>query len=581
MKYRYIKYFLCLFLFAGTGCEKYFDDTMPTDWPTTGSIFSYPDWAVYYVNACYLTLPDGYSRTSSSFMAVVTDEAVPTNPSNSINNMANGAWSPTSLVETLNGEQIWGYQYGAIRRAFHLLENIDQTPDMDPIQLENVRGQAQLIQAMAYFELIKRWGGVPIIPRVMVVGEDLQYPRLGFKTCVKHIIKLCDEAYPKLPASVSDTDFGRMTQGAALGLKSRVLLYAASDLYNVGVTDSLVGYANASAADRTKRYTEAAQTAKQVIDNRVLFQYTLNAKYNEVFTKYNREYMMVKTQGNDRNVEQHNYPISYSGNGSTNPTQQMVDAYEVIKKDSKGVITGNEPFDWNNPAHASNPYLNRDPRFAMTIYYNGSLLKAKTVDTYPGGKDNIPTNTNSTKTGYYLKKFCEESVSLSPATGTGLRHWPIMRYAEILLNYAEAVNELVGPDAQFEGGMTARQAVNMIRQRAYGAVVADIFAMTKTYPYDIQLGLSKDQMRQKVLNERRVELAYEEHRMWDVRRWKILESSFNVMMKGVSIRQNADKSFTYSPVDYIERVYTDKMYFYPIPQSEINMNQNMRQNPKW
>lgn len=581
MKYRYIKYFIGVLLFASTGCGKYFDDVMATDWPTTASIFSYPDWAAYYVNACYCTLPDGYNRTSGAFMAVITDEAIPTNASNAINDLANGAWSPSNIPERINGEGVWGHQYGAIRRAYLLLENIDKTPNMDTTQLANVKGQAQLIQAMAYFELIKRWGGVPIVNRVMVIGDNMQLPRMGFKTCVAHVIKLCDQAYPKLPASVSDVQFGRMTQGAALGLKSRLLLYAASDLYNVGVTDSLNGYFNATSADRVKRYTEAAQAAKQLIDNRITFQYTLNSKYNEIFTKYNREYIIVKTQVSDRNVENCNYPISYSGSGATNPTQQMVDAYDVIVKDGTGNIIGTVPFNQNNPVHASNPYQNRDPRFAMTIYYNGCLLKGKTVDTYPGGKDNILSNAYSTKTGYYLKKFCEESVSLSPASGTGLRMWPIMRYAEILLNYAEAVNELVGPNVQFEGGMTACQAVNMIRQRAYGVAVADIFALTKKYPYDIPLGLSKEEMREKIRAERRVELAFEEHRMWDVRRWKILESSFNITMRGVSIKQNADKTFMYTPVDYNQRIYTEKMYFYPIPQSEINVNPNMRQNPKW
>ena len=218
----------------------------------------------------------------------------------------------------------------------------------------------------------------------------------------------------------------------------------------------------------------------------------------------------------------------------------------------------------------SETYANRYPRLAYTVlYHGGKTAYGKQVDVLPNGLNGLPQE-GATKTGYYLSKFVNISVSLTANSTTTAKHsMPLFRYAEILLIYAEAMNEAYGPEGVTdELNLSARDAINMVRGRS-GLGIA---ALTSE---DVS---SKKEFRQALRKERMAELAFEDHRFWDIRRWKIGEETTKI--KRVSISKAGDKySFEYSVT--ADRIWDDKMYFYPIPQSEIYKNPKLVQNPGW
>lgn len=254
--------------------------------------------------------------------------------------------------------------------------------------------------------------------------------------------------------------------------------------------------------------------------------------------------------------------MGYEGaEGGNTPTQNLVDAYEM--KDGT-------PFDWNNPTHVANMYYDtanketRDPRLYKNVLTNGSIWQKQKVETFEGGKNK--TLDGSTKTGYYLRKYMNPSVSLDPNKPNKLyHHYVLFRYAEILLNYAEAMNEWKGPDATAEGcPLTAREALNQVRD------CADMKHVTE----------NGADFTAKVRNERRIELAFEGHRFYDIRRWKIagLDEVRNIY--GVKIKKNGT-SLSYEKVLLQQMHWEDKMYLFPYPQNEIYMNADLGQNPGW
>jgi hypothetical protein len=256
-------------------------------------------------------------------------------------------------------------------------------------------------------------------------------------------------------------------------------------------------------------------------------------------------------------IEYNNYPIVFqnSNGNSLTPTENLVSDYEVLLK-SGGTVTGSVPFDWNNPAHAAAPYVNRDPRFAATVVYNGASFKSTTIQTYFGGNSGLPKQ-NATKTGYYLSKWVNQSVDLINNTTTN-HAWVYFRYADVLLSYAEAMFNAYGPDADPQGlGMTALQAINKVRQRA------GVPALTTV-------------TLQAIEHERNVELSFENNRLWDVRRWKKGVSYFSKPINRIDLTSAG----VYTVKKLEDRVFTTKMEWYPIPQAEISKT-GWTQNPGW
>lgn len=318
-----------------------------------------------------------------------------------------------------------------------------------------------------------------------------------FVEVIDYIAKECSEIALELPADQSEVrnETGRVTKGAALALKSRALLYAASALHNPD--------------NDLTRWEAAAKAAYEVI---AMGKYQLpKITADELYSDKGGHEVLKSKQliferratGKTNDFESRNEPMGYeSAEGGNTPTQNLVDAYEL--KDGT-------PFSWDNPVHVSNIYYDaegkqtRDPRLYLNILTNGATWLKQTVETFEGGKNKILDG--STKTGYYLRKYMNPSVSLDPDKPNKLEHHYILfRYAEILLNYAEAMNEWKGPDAMAEGcPLTAREALNQVRNSA------DMKAVTAT----------GTEFTEKVRNERRIELAFEGHRFYDIRRWKI------------------------------------------------------------
>ncbi len=274
-----------------------------------------------------------------------------------------------------------------------------------------------------------------------------------------------------------------------------------------------------------------------------------------------KELIFERRQVAANSFEASNFPIGYEG-GNTGicPTQNLVDAYEMKANglDINDSGSGYKPL---------LPYTGRDPRFALSVLYNGALWKSIPVEIWNGGL-NAPPKRYATKTGYYLKKYLIEAISLSAAApSTRIHTWVLFRYGEVLLNYAEAMNEAYGPATTGQDNLklTALQGVNLVRTRA----TMPAFPAT----------LTQDQFRNKLRNERRIELAFEDHRFWDLRRWKTGNTTTTI--KGMDVAKNGMGVLTFTPKVVETRVWDEKMNLFPIPQSELNINSGLVQNPGW
>ena len=512
-----------------------------------------------YLTYAYSLLPEGLNRFSGdALLGAATDDACFAIESSNIQQFNNGSWNALS-----NPDNVWDRYFAGIAKCCTLLENSNHInldiSRLDPakrVEYENNlkdirmwRAEAHFLRAYFNFELLKRYGPIPIIKSTLDINKDYSdTPRPTMKEVVEFIANDCDMAADSLeltPWRNMNDAFGRATKGAALALKSRLLLYAASPLY--------VDFGDIDEANKPSDVTlwkAAADAAKAVID---LNQYELAPAYDDLFKNdfQNKEYIFVRRYPSNSDFEKSNFPVSYGGKGGTNPSQNLIDDYEMLDGTA---------FDWNDPVKAAHPFENRDERLLATVLMNGVLFKGKRIATYPGGADAMP-NPNATKTGYYLRKFLNENVNIQTGGGSDGHVVPLFRLAEIYLNYAEALNEYdpTNPDIAVY--------LNKIRERV-------------SLP-DVPSGLTQEQMRMLIHHERRVELAFEEHRFWDVRRWKVASSTLGAPVKGVKITQDDAGNFTYSPVQVEQRVFQPKMYWYPIPQSEVLKLHHWEQNKGW
>lgn len=512
-----------------------------------------------YLTYAYSLLPEGLNRFSGgALLGAATDDACFAIESSNIQQFNNGSWNALN-----NPDNVWDRYFAGIAKCCTLLENSNHVnldiSRLDPakrVEYENNlkdirmwRAEAHFLRAYFSFELLKRYGPIPIIKSTLDINKDYSdTPRPTMKEVVEFIAKDCDMAADSLeltPWRNMNDAFGRATKGAALALKSRLLLYAASPLYvDFGDIDE------ANKPSDAALWKAAADVAKAVID---LNQYELAPAYDDLFKNdfQNKEYIFVRRYPSNSDFEKSNFPVSYGGKGGTNPSQNLIDDYEMLDGTA---------FDWSDPVKAAHPFENRDERLLATVLMNGVLFKGKRIATYPGGADAMP-NPNATKTGYYLRKFLNENVNIQTGGGSDGHVVPLFRLAEIYLNYAEALNEYdpTNPDIAVY--------LNKIRERV-------------SLP-DVPSGLTQEQMRTLIHHERRVELAFEEHRFWDVRRWKVASSTLGAPVKGVKITQDDAGNFTYSPVQVEQRVFQPKMYWYPIPQSEVLKLHHWEQNKGW
>ena len=516
------------------------------------NIFSNWDRTQSFLSDIYSSLPSGFNPIGGAMRASATDDAEFVLDYSSVQKFNDGSWSS---IQTLDDQ--WGQMYSGIRAVNLLLDEVKgrtfdeykwtDTYKDEMTQFNNYPNEARFLRAFFYLQLAERYGNVPLITTVLTEDEANAVSPASYDDIVSYIVSECDAIIPLLPVTyvgfTSAQETGRATKGAAMALKTRTLLYAASPLHNPSGT--------------AQKWIDAAKAAKDIINAAT---YSLEANYNAFLNSVtSKELILERREGNQNYFEKANFPIGYEGGNTGNcPTQNLVDAYEM-KANGLSISDANSGY---NPA---SPYTGRDPRLDLTILYNTSTFKSKPLEIWVGGANAAP-KTNATKTGYYLRKYVIEAINLTPSNTTTRQHtWVLFRYGEVLLNYAEAMNEAYGPENASTLGMTALQAVNLIRTRA----------KMPAFP----TGLTKDQFRTKLRNERRVELAFEEHRFWDIRRWKIGDITRDIY--GMEIIKNADGTYKYTKKLIERRVYEDKMNLYPIPLSELYRNNKLKQNTGW
>lgn len=499
----------------------------------------------------YGVLPSGIHDVGGSLRSCATDDALEADRSRSVHIMNDGRWSAMRTVDPL-----WTEMYGGIRSANVFLKNLD--PDMLEtyhynddyqnmlLEFSYFEVQARFLRAYYYFELLRRYGHAPLLgDKILTLEEVNQVASNTFEEIVNYIVSECNAIVDGLPENydrLTGDQTGRVTKGGAMALKARVLLYAASPLHNPD--------------NQADKWVAAAKASWDIIQKGW---YTLESDYSNVVNNSgSKELIFGRRRSADNSFERRNFPVGYVGASPGNcPTQNLVDCYRTVHGKR---ISEDAEYD------AADPYVNRDPRLLKTVIVNNSTWKNRNVEIWDGGMDGMPKE-YATETGYYLKKYVVETVELNPAYTTTARHLVVMfRYAEVLLNYAEAMNEAYGPDYQSSDlGMTAYEAVEMIRNRV-------------GMP-NFEAGLNCADFRSELRDERRVELAFEDHRFWDIRRWKI--GAQTTQIKGMAISRNSDGTFRYQVKDVETRVWQDKMNFYPVPQTELYKNPNLTQNTGW
>lgn len=584
-------------LVLGTAsCKKDFLNSPPQDQYSDEQVWKDPVLAQAFVNNIYLGIPHGFSNI---MMSSIVDETM-YNADLGTSNVTQSLITPSDLsifdpdfftANRQRGVQ-WSNVYKFIRAANLFFEKIGSATFGESAK-NNMRGEVHFLRAYLYHNLVSMYGGVPIITKALGANDDLNLPRNSFDECVKFIATDLDSAAGLLPLEQTGENKGRATKGAAMALKARILLHAASDLYNndgawagAYAHKELIGYVG---GDRVAHWQAAKDAAKAVIDLGVYGLYKptpanaaeASKNYADVFLK-NETTEDVFVRYFTRNIDEnwdgynpglYNSPNGWHGWGSNTPIGQQVDAYEMADGSS---------FNWNNPVHAKAPYQNRDPRFYASINYDGAVWRPRPSDAANrdsvgvvqtgyyetpdgslfGGLDTRSSpieDLNGTYTGYYLRKFIDPSVDVQYQKQD--RPWRYIRYAEVLLNYAEACIAL-GQESE------AKTYLNLIRRRAGMPGITE----------------SGQALLQRYRTERRVELAFEDQRFQDVRRWMTASQAYQ-KAQGVSIRYKVDangtpvEAPTYEVFNVQDRAWNPRFYFLPIKLDEMNRNKNLVQNP--
>jgi starch-binding outer membrane protein, SusD/RagB family len=618
--------FIIVLLALPLSCDTDFLETTPV-----GSIPSETTWtdgplSQAFVFGIYSFL--GYGGFEEQMLAAYTDEAMFTHAGRSINTFTEGTESPSNLAWH-SATYEWDDMFNAIRAANTAIINLPTATFEDPsISKDMLLGEAYFLRAYYNHQLLRFYGAFPIITELYDIDSDYQIPRNTFEECVDFIVADLNQAATLLDGKSFIR--GRANKLAALALKSRVLLYAASDLHDMTTasansavlssyaTKDLVGY---TSGDQNTRWLAAKDAAKAVLDATTGYKLDLLApvspeegtanyvalsmgggsnvadKAAGVELLFERTHTPLYTVENNWPLGGIHFGINNGPNGYHNwagntPIQQLVDDYEVM--DGGDAVE----FDWNNPTHAAAPYADRDPRFYATILFDGSTWKPRPSDVagidpvnqiqtgyYDNGsgglingvdtRESAIENWNGSRTHYYTRKFIDPDPAIvENQSGAQVVPWPFIRYTEVILNYVEASIELGEEDE-------ARAWLNKIRFRAG---MPEITA-------------TGGELMEKYRNERRIELVYEEHRYHDARRWMIADETLGRGIKSIHIEatlkagQSPHVPYRYDPAKYdydytVEdntsnevRTWVDKMYYRPIPRNEININTALVQNP--
>jgi hypothetical protein len=536
-------------------CKKNLLDVYPTDSLSDATVFTDISLVNRFLNDTYGTMPNGFNRRDQnpadagwsrgmSALAMAEDDAEANNLAASTQGI-NAGTIPTTWAYA---DDIWTQNYAVIRKTNMIMENIDKVPADDAIK-SRMKAEAQFLRAFCHAELVKCFGGVPLMLKAGTPDESI-IARNSYDECVTQIIKDCDEAAANLPVTYPASDLGRATKVAALAVKARILLYYASPLNNTS-----------NDASRWKTAADAAKAVMAYGPPPGSGDYGLYSDYYRLFLEKlgNKEVIFARKFQNPginpsdgaRNKWYMSVPgVNDGAWGGFSPTQDLVDAYEM--KNGKPITDPSSGYD------GQHPYTNRDSRLDKSVIHQGTVYKSGIViETYRGGNTNNTNRFDSSKTGYGLLKLVD--TSRYGQNGDADNDWIFIRYAEVLLNYAEAQNESTGPDA------SVYEALRQVRDRSGQPA--------------LPAGLSQTDMREKIHNERRVELSFEEHRFFDVRRWKQGLTYFNRPIHKVQITKNPDGTLTYDYPVWENRTFKEFQDLLPLPQSELDKNPKLVPNP--
>ncbi|NMH86753.1 RagB/SusD family nutrient uptake outer membrane protein [Flavivirga algicola] len=609
--------FICVLvlIFLTTSCNDDFVDITPLSEVSESSIWTDAGLAEAAVTNVYVGLGQGGYGTE--MLASATDESLYTHSGSGLN-VVNESRANSANVGWIKGENSWSNMYAAIRDANLAIEGLEGGDINNDNLRDRLMGEVKFLRAYYHHQLVRFYGGVPIADRTFTLDDDFNISRNTFEECVEFIVAECDEAFDLLDGK--DLESGRATAGAALSLKARILLYAASDLHDIttasGNSSLISGYANQdllgyTSGDQQTRWDRAKNASKAVLDYTSGYKFGLGSPVS--FDEAKDNYMNVSTARNGgeadilwerqfieaagsnwggRRFGLFHGPNGYHNWAGNTPTQNLIDAY---------AMDDGSDFDWDNPDHSSQPYEDREARFYATMLYDGADWKPRTPDVADRDPANqVQTGTyeildgngavathfgldtrqgpiedwNGTRTGYYVRKFIEPDPTHVDQTDFQSIPWPFFRYTEAVFNYAEACMETGNEDE-------AKAWLNQIRYRAgLPAITATGTELVEAYR-----------------RERQVELSYEEHRYHDARRWMIAEGTIGApagiinisgtLKPGANVTlyaydtDNYDYTYTPGVIDpgFENRLWLDKSYFLPITNDELQANTSLVQNP--
>lgn len=552
---------LFLLVFSTTSCVDFLERA-PGDNMTEGELFSKIETAERYLNNAYVYLPDFQCNTEDLTgrykLGGATDEIGFQQASGyqaSPFDINTGSWNPTQMPLERN----WRDYYGCIRRCNMFIKNYELIPeDLSTGGASNRRerllGEAYGLRGYYYFLLFKQWGGVPIITDVLDPGKVesiVGIKRASAEETLQQVLDDMDKAIEYLPAKHDDANFGRFTSLVATVVKSQVKLYWASKYWNRN--------------NDIERWNEAAEYAGEALRMALKTGHILSLSYSSLFNKAGIEPEVIWTKNSEHYEcywwDMYAMPLGYNAFNVDGPLQEIVDIFEMkatgkvpvlgYTADNKQIVDETSGYD---PQH---PWTGREDRFYSSILYHGAILQGRQIDISTNGKDNINIG-SIIRTNYFTNKYLDQNHNLVTHASWTYRRFAIIRTAELYLNYAEALNEAGGPTNM------VYELINTIRTRANCI--------------ELPAGLNQDQMRERIRHERKVELVFENHRFWDVRRWMIAEVVDNKTVHRVMVDE--DGNITY-PV-FQNRVFNpEKHYLFPIPQKELDKNRALEQNPGW
>lgn len=578
-----------------SSCKKQLD-VLPVDQFSDASVWNDAALIQTFVNNIYSGVPHGFGCI---MMASMDDESMynadfgSSNVTKSLVNPSDFAIFDANFWASNLKQYNWTTEYKYVRATNVFFSKIEAAP-VDASSKAAMKGEVHFLRAYIYNNLLSIYGAVPIIKEAYGLSDSFAVPRNTYAENIQFISDELDSAASLLHGKAMDD--GRATEGAALALKSRVLLEAAGDFANSNGSwagsyahNELIGYVG---GDRTALWQAAKDAAKAVMDLGIYSLYMPNPSsaaeatqnYSDIFLKQKTsediffKYFTTKVDQNwdGYNPGLYNNPNGYHGWGSNTPTQQFIDAYEM---------NDGTKFSWSNPAEAAAPYTDRDSRFYATVNYNGAKWRTRPADVIARDPVGIIQTSNSEKwngssidvisgldtrkspfedwngtyTGYFLRKFIDPTVDAQFNKQT--QPWRYIRYTEVVLNYVEACLSL-GQEAE------AKTYLNMIRKRAFMPDITESGAALVA----------------RYRNERLIELAYEGQRFFDIRRWLIADQSYT-NAKGIDIlyKLNPDHT-TYAPPIYTvkdvqDRAWNPRFYLFPIALDEVNRNDKLIQNP--